>query len=430
MNNYTLPRFSGVSFSFPRTLAGFLRWTRSKKRKRRVLIGLGIVSCLFLLIGVGFGVGMVLYAKAQALLAELRERAGEVREVQTERVVQQAYVPQTTQEEKIIDAVQRVTPAVVGVVGKKGISATIFVISDEGLVEQKQSSDQKEVARGSGFFVSSNGMVVTNKHVVQDKDASYSVITSEGESYDAEVLARDPVQDVAILKVSDKRDKTFSFARLATSTTLQIGQSVIAIGNALGEFRNTVSVGVVSGLGRTITASGGNFVETIYDVIQTDSAINQGNSGGPLLNLQGEVVGVNTATVAGAQNIGFAIPIDQVQRGIAQLRSSGTITAPFLGVRYVMITDEVAQQYNLAVREGALVTAGANDLPITPDSPAAKAGILQGDIIVKLGKEKITKDNALGRVIQRRSPGDVVLLTVLRDAKELSFSVTLSERAE
>ncbi|MBI2121358.1 MAG: trypsin-like peptidase domain-containing protein [Candidatus Wildermuthbacteria bacterium] len=429
MTRYTLPQGPGISFGrFKFSLPRF----RFKKRRKRFLIGLGASLLLLLAVGGAVWMGGTWYANAQALLAEIRSRALEAgasaTEVRTERVIEREYIPQTTQEEKVIDAVKSVSPAVVSVVGKKEITATFFGISNEGLVEQKQSLETKEVSRGSGFFVSADGMVVTNKHVVQDKNASYSVVTSAGKTYEARVLARDPVQDVAILKVSE--EQKFSFARLADSSALQIGQSVVAIGNALGEFRNTVSVGVISGLGRTITASGGNFVETIYDVIQTDSAINQGNSGGPLLNLQGEVIGVNTATVIGAQNIGFAIPIDQVRRGIAQLEQSGTIAAPFLGVRYVMITPEVAERYNLPVLEGALVTANAADLAITPDSPAAKVGIRQRDIIVKIDGEKIDKENALGKIIQRHSPGDIVLLTILREGKEFSISLTLSTRTE
>lgn len=439
MNLYTLPPAFHFSFSFRKLSVPTISF-RSKKKRKRLFVWLLLSLCVLLLVGIGIGMSAAWYAKALALLGELRARSLEAKEARTERVIEQAYVPQTTQEEKVIDAVKRVSPAVVGVIGKKEVSVTLFGISNEGLVEQKQSAEKREVSRGSGFFVSSDGTVVTNKHVVQDKGASYTVVTSQGRSYEAKVLARDPVQDVAILKISKDqivdaqgkiRTSEFPFVRLADPTPLQIGQSVIAIGNALGEFRNTVSVGVISGLGRTITASGGgSFVETIYDVIQTDTAINQGNSGGPLLNLQGEVIGVNTATVIGAQSIGFAIPVDQVRRGIAQIEQSGTITAPFLGVRYVMITEEVVAQYNLAVREGALVTADASDSAVTPDSPAAKAGIRQGDIIVKLDGETIDKDNALGKIIQRHSPGDTVALTIAREGKELSFSVTLSERKE
>ena len=226
--------------------------------------------------------------------------------------------------------------------------------------------------------------------------------------------------------------KPFVAVSLGDSDGLEIGQTVIAIGNALGEFRNTVSVGVISGLGRTITASGGaNFVETIEDVIQTDAAINKGNSGGPLLNLAGEVIGINTATVLNAQNIGFAVPVNKVKRDIEQVKAVGKITYPFLGVRYILLTDRIAKEQNLSVQYGVLIAKGSQgESAVTPGSPAQKAGLLEGDIILEFNGERITPENSLAKLIQKYNPKDTVVLKVLRGDQEKIFTIVLGERSE
>jgi serine protease Do len=203
---------------------------------------------------------------------------------------------------------------------------------------------------------------------------------------------------------------------------------VIAIGNALGEFRNTVSVGVVSGLGRKVTASGGGVVETLYDVIQTDAAINPGNSGGPLLNLRGEVIGINFAMAKGAENIGFAIPINYAKKDIEQIKKYGKIVFPFLGVRYVIITDQIQKENNLPVNYGAWVLKGPKGEPaIFPGSAAEKAGLKEGDIILEFNGEKITADNPLAKIITKYQPGDKVSLKILRAKKEITLEAVLGE---
>ncbi len=351
------------------------------------------------------------------------------------------YVPQTTQEEKIIKAVQNVSPAVVSIVITKDVPVLeqYFVnpFGEGSPIQLKvpqyrqQGTEKKEVGGGSGFIVAADGLVVTNKHVALDAQADYTVFTNDGKSYPAKVLARDPVQDLAILKIENLEAK-FPVVNLGDSDALQIGQTVIAIGNALGEFRNTVSTGVVSGLGRTITASGsGSFVETIEDVIQTDAAINQGNSGGPLLNLAGQVIGMDTATVSGAQSIGFAIPINKIKRSIDQVQEGGKITYAFLGVRYLQVTSGVQKDRKLSVDYGVLVVQGENGEPaVEPGSPAAIAGIKEGDIILEVGSAKITKDRSLGSAIQRLSPGDIVRIKILSGGQEKILSVTLAERTQ
>ncbi|MFA5878052.1 MAG: PDZ domain-containing protein, partial [Candidatus Staskawiczbacteria bacterium] len=211
---------------------------------------------------------------------------------------------------------------------------------------------------------------------------------------------------------------------------LQIGQSVIAIGNALGEFRNTVSVGVISGLGRTVSASGaGDFTEVLEDIIQTDAAINKGNSGGPLLNLKGEVIGINTAVAEAAQSIGFAIPITRAKKDIEQVSANGKIVYPFLGIRYVLVTADLKEKNELPVDYGAWIKKGEKgEVAITKDSAADKAGIKAGDIILEINSQKITQDNSLSKMISRYNPGDAVTLKVLRDGQESDIQVTLGER--
>jgi serine protease Do len=253
-------------------------------------------------------------------------------------------------------------------------------------------------------------------------------LTNDGKRYSAKVLARDTIRDLAILKVEGG---PFPTLKLGDSDKLQIGQTVIAIGNALGEFRNTVSVGVISGLGRRVTASGGGIIETIEDVIQTDAAINRGNSGGPLLNLKGEVIGVNFAMASGAENIGFAIPINKAKKDIEQVKTTGKIVFPFLGVRYVIINDQIQKENNLPVNYGAWIVKGERGEPaIFPGSAAEKVGLKEGDIILEFNGEKITSENPLAKIIMKYDPGDKVTLKILRQNKEFSLEVVLGERSE
>jgi serine protease Do len=353
------------------------------------------------------------------------------------------YLPQTSQEEAIIKVVKEASPAVVSVIITKDIPKLklyyeepfkefeeFFGIPFEFKIPQwkQEGYEKQEIGGGTAFFISEDGMLLTNAHVVSDKEAEYTVLTNDGKKYPAKVLARDTVRDLAILKVEGG---PFPTLKLGDSDKLQIGQTVIAIGNALGEFRNTVSVGVISGLGRTITASGGGIIETIEDVIQTDAAINRGNSGGPLLNLKGEVIGVNFAMAAGAENIGFAIPINKAKKDIEQVKKMGKIVFPFLGVRYVIITDEIQKENKLPVNYGAWIVKGEKgESAIFPGSAAEKAGLKEGDIILEFNGEKITSQNPLAKIIMKYNPGDKVTLKVLRQNKEFSVEVILGERSE
>ena len=264
--------------------------------------------------------------------------------------------------------------------------------------------------------------------MVSDTEADYTVLTNEGEKIPAKVLARDPIQDIAILKI----DRTnLPVVKLGDSDKVKIGQTVIAIGNALGEFRNTVSVGVVSGLKRSIVASGGaGQSEQLSEVIQTDAAINPGNSGGPLLNLAGEAIGINVAMAQGAENIGFSIPINKAKRDLEQVKKEGRISYPFLGVRYIMITSEIQKKNNLPVDHGALIARGAkpDELAVMPGSPADQAGLQENDIILEVDGQSVTLENPSAKLIQNHQIGDLVRLKILHQGKEKIVEVKLGER--
>lgn len=290
---------------------------------------------------------------------------------------------------------------------------------------RQNGTEKKDIGGGSGFFVSSDGLIVTNKHVVDQKNAEYTVFTNDGKKHAAKVVARDPILDIALIKISGSG---FPYLSLGNSDSLEVGQSVIAIGNALGEYRNTVSVGVVSGLSRSITA-GDNFgkSEVLDHVIQTDAAINPGNSGGPLLSLKGEVIGVNVAVAQGSQSVGFALPINSVKGAIESVKSTGKIVRPYLGVRYVAINAEMKDKNNLTVDYGVLVKRGAteSDLAVIPGSPADKAGIVENDIILEIDGVKLDDKTNLSSIIREKKIGQVINLKILHRGAEKNISVTL-----
>ncbi len=294
--------------------------------------------------------------------------------------------------------------------------------------QDSQGTQQQEVGRGSGFIVSQDGYIVTNKHVAGDKNSQYTVLMNDGKEYPAKFLAADPVNDLAVIKIDQKNLPTVT---LGDSSGLNVGQTAIAIGNSLGEFRNTASLGIISGLGRSITASGnGVGSEQLSNIIQTDAAINPGNSGGPLLDLAGNVIGVNVAMAQGAQSIGFAIPINDVKKIIDDVKTTGRIVTPFIGVRYTLINDSIKQKNNLSVNYGALVLRGSNseDLAVVPGSPADKAGIVENDIILEFNGTKIDADNSLQSLVAKSKVGDEITLKVLSKGVEKTVKVKLEER--
>jgi len=293
---------------------------------------------------------------------------------------------------------------------------------------KEEKKEKKQVGGGTGFIISSeDGLILTNKHVVSDTEAEYSVITNDGEKYDAEVLARDPFNDIAILKIEAPHLIEIS---LGDSDKLKIGQTVIAIGNALGEYRNTVTKGVISGISRKVIAGDAHgSSEVLENVIQTDAAINFGNSGGPLINLQGEVIGINTAINVEGQLIGFAIPVNQAKQVIESVKKYGYIMRPYIGVRYTLINKDIVEKNNLEVDHGALIVRGPkeSDLAVIPGSPANKAGLVENDIILEVDKEKITEEYSLSKAIQKHQPGDEIELKVYHQGEEKIINLILEE---
>ena len=328
------------------------------------------------------------------------------------------------EESVITNVVDKVSPSVVTVSIEQTRSlGKIFEIDPFdpfNIFRQQQGSNQKvEQDIGSGFIISADGMIVTNKHVVSDTEAKYKVITKDDKTYEAEKIYRDSVNDLAIIKISASG---LTPVTLGDSSKLKAGQMAIAIGTALGEFRNTVTVGVISGLGRGITAGSPfeGYVERLDNVIQTDAAINPGNSGGPLLDSGGQVIGVNTAVSSEGQNIGFAIPINVIKDALTQFNKTGKFQRPYLGVTYKMITRDIALLND--VPEGAYVQG------VVDGSPAAKGGIKDNDIITKFDGVKVTeKDGGLAKIIAGKKIGDKASIEIWRDGETKTLTITIGE---
>ncbi len=352
------------------------------------------------------------------------------------------------EETNIVAAVEKVSPSVVSIVVSKyvtqyygtpkQISPDFFddpffkeFFPEQSAPESQEPQEEKEkqqVGGGTGFLISSqDGLILTNKHVVSDEGSEYMVVTNNGDEYKAQVLASDPFNDIAIIKVEAV---DLPEVELGDSDELQMGQTVIAIGNALGEYRNTVTKGVISGVGRRVVAgdtSGRS--EVLENVIQTDAAINFGNSGGPLINARGEVIGINTAISSQGQLIGFAIPINQAKYAIESVKKYGKIIRPFLGVRYILINKEIAKKNNLSIDYGALIVRGSQpgDLAIIPGSPADKADLEENDIILEVDEVRITEKRSLAKEIQKYKPGDEMELKILHKGEEKTVKVVLEE---
>jgi len=333
-------------------------------------------------------------------------------------------------QERVIEAIEKVSPSVVSIVVEREVSLSqddmdffrrfFFYPQEEDLPKRR------ETGGGSGFFISSEGIIITNRHVVRDENADYSVITDNGERMEAEVLARDEAQDIAFLKVEGD---DYPVIDLADSDKIRVGETAIAIGYALAEFENTASKGIVSGLHRRVTATDGVSLEVLENVIQTDAGINFGNSGGPLINIKGEVIGINTAKEIESGNIGFAIPINYVKPIINSVLERGEIVYPFLGVRYVLIDEEIKREKDLPIDRGALIVEGRpGESSVITDSAADRAGLQEGDIIIKLDGKEVDSRNTLFRRILDYSPGDSVTITYLRDGEEREAETEMGER--
>ena len=320
-----------------------------------------------------------------------------------------------SEEEAVIKTYESLLPSVVSILITERVSNDLGEVS------------LQETGGGTGFFVSSDGYIITNKHVVLGKKVNYTVITNTGKEYVGSVLARDPLFDIAIMKVEGAG---FKPAKLGDSDKIRIGSTVIAIGNVLTEFQNSVTRGIVSGIGRTITASGSDLTETIEGAIQTDASINPGNSGGPLVNLKGEVIGINTAIYRSGEALGFAIPVNVAKNAFDKFKKYGEIKRTFLGVRYIMLNRYLSFANKLPVREGAyvLIETPSGDPTIIPGGPADAAGVKPGDVILEVNGAKLNATNSLSTAISKYDPGAEITLKVLRGGVEHLLKATLGER--
>lgn len=334
----------------------------------------------------------------------------------------------------IVEIAKKVCPGVITIVISKDlpkIEGFYFLpFGGENLVLPKirGGKEKTKIGGGSGFIVSSDGYILTCNHVVGDSEADYTVILGPKQKYQVKILAKDPLVDVAVLKINNKN---LPHLELGDSDKIDLGETVVAIGNPLGEFEDTLSAGIVSGLSRKITAYGGLPLKatSLRGLIQTDAAINPGNSGGPLVNMEGKVIGINTAMVMGAQNIGFAIPINYAGKILEEVKQYGKIKRPFLGIRYIVLNKEIAKAQKLPVDYGALIVRESlGESAVIKGSAADKAGLKEYDIILELNNKKITEENPLADILQEQKIGDETTLKVLREGKEIILKLKLEEK--
>ncbi len=315
----------------------------------------------------------------------------------------------------IISATEKVSPSVVSVISKQ-VYQDVFGRTLEAS------------GAGTGFIITSDGLIITNKHVVSSENTEYTVVMADGKSYDAEVKSRDPFNDLAVLKIDAKN---LPVVELGDSDQLDVGQWVVAVGNALGQYKNTVTAGIISAKNRDVetAATASLAAETLSDMLQTDAAINPGNSGGPLVNLLGQVVGINTAVATDAQGIGFAIPINVAKSAIDSIKDTGKIIRPYLGVRYVAVTKDIAEQNDLPYEYGAIIIRGSGigQVAVVPGSPADKADLEENNIILEVDGERIDANITLLALIQKYSVDDEVELKIYDDGEERYIRVTLEE---
>jgi len=332
---------------------------------------------------------------------------------------------------------KRVCPAVITIIVSKDlpqIEGFYFVPSGGQsfiMPKVKKGKDEKvKIGGGSGFIISPDGFILTSRHVVQDPEAEYTVILEPEKKYKAKILAKDPINDIAILKINAKN---LPYLELGDSRKIELGETVIAVGNALGEFHDTISSGIISGISRFVSATATNELtlksENLRGLIQTDAAINPGNSGGPLINMEGKVIAINTAAIRGAQNIGFAIPINYAEKDLREVRKYGKIKFPFLGIKHILLTEEIAKKNKLPVNHGALIVReNLGESAIVKDSAAEQAGLQEFDIILEINGEKITPKNPISNILQKREIGEEIKLKVLRNKKKIILKAKLKER--
>lgn len=367
--------------------------TRIRTRRNRALL---VFSVVILGLLSGFG-GSLLYSKLQTPLTQLTHGSG-----------QDGNLIVSSEEEDIASVAAKVSPSVVSVV----------------TAVQSRGFDAQQGA-GTGIIIRDDGFIMTNKHVISDA-TNVAVVTADGTTYDnVKIVGTDPLNDVAFLKIDGA--KNLKAAEIGDSGSIRIGQKVVAIGNALGQYQNTVTSGIISGTGRPVAAQAGETVETLTDLLQTDASINPGNSGGPLVNVAGQVIGINTAIASDAAGIGFAIPINATKGIMNGVLETGKVSRAYIGVNYQTITPEVMKQYNLPVSKGAYVM-GSNEstTAVVKNSPADKAGIKNKDIITKVNDKTVGDKGGVASLIGEYKPGDTIQVTLLRDGKTLEVRVTLA----
>jgi serine protease Do len=341
-------------------------------------------------------------------------------------------------QKKIVSSQSQLISQIAKIVGPSVVSVNVNITSassQTGFGLFGFSQPGAEQAAGTGIIISSGGLIITNRHVVPAGTTSVSVTLSDGtELKNVSVIGRTSDSDsldVAFLKINDTQKHKLTPAVLGNSSTVQVGDDVVAIGNALGQFQNTVTSGIISGYGRSVQASdssgSASTAETLDDLFQTDAAINEGNSGGPLANLNGQVIGINTATAGNAQNIGFAIPINDVKGLISQVLKTGKFARPYLGVRYVPLTADVANEFNLSVTNGAFIAPSSDpsNPSIIAGGPAGQAGLQEKDIITQVDGKNINQTHSLTSLLDTHQPGDKITLTVIRGNDTKHINATL-----
>jgi len=376
---------------------------RKKQPSKQILVFMGIflvtLGTFFLIFFAGYlGLTYSPLIREYALNLEGQEQ---VVEKEREFVI-------TESESNVIEIVEEASHSVVSIAVSQ-----LTLSQEEGLIDRSRNI-------GTGFVVDEDGTIITNQHVVSDQTADYTVVTEDGQEYVVLEILRDDLNDIAIIKINLGEGQLTPLV-LGDSDTLLVGQDVVAIGTPLGQYAGSVTSGIISGLERSVTASSGWFgstAKTYEGVIQTDAAVNPGNSGGPLINSQGEVIGINFATTAGADNISFAIPINRVKSRLEEYRTFGKFIRPYLGVTYQMISQYEALYYTDVV-------AGALILRVDPESPAYEGGVRRGDIIIEFDEEVV--DRPLADIIQEHKVDEEINITVFREGSEEDLTVTLGE---
>lgn len=369
--------------------------------KKNLPIFFVLLLALFAGLSGGF---LSFYALQQGFKLEIGEKSFEIKQEEV-----------FSEEAQIVDAIQKVSPAVVSVVAFSG---------------SNEAGDFRQISGGTGFIVSENGLVLTNKHVVLDESFSYKIVLADENEFEAKVLSRDLFDDIAVLQIVSKEARKFPVAEFGDSDALAVGQKVLAIGNALAEYQNTVTLGIVSAKGRQIFAyndAGLGSVENFAGLIQTDAAINLGNSGGPLINLEGQVVGMNSALEQSANAIGFAIPINDLKPVLKSVLKYGEIIRPVLGVRFVMLTKKQAYEIDPTLSYGAFLIGdgGVVNAAIVENGSADLAGLLERDVILEVNDLSVDENRPLQSIIRQYEPGDVLKMKVWRAGKIMEFEVKL-----